>query len=280
MTKGVILTPAHIHRLRRGALSDREVPGLSIIVSAPDRKRWRFRRVIAGTTTIVELILGAFPDHSIDEARAWAAPLSKAAARGEDPREIKRVEGAMAMLVADAHAIYMEALRRGDRKKLKPRTIADKDVIYTRDIAPRLEPKVLADLAEDDCWDAVYDKATASKNRASLAKTHSISGVNSNARRRMIMSLSRYCQRLSRPAPRTKHVIGSARPLSENLHPRFSAFCRRRARTVDRSGVGISPHRRLSSDAAGLAHWRLSRLLARYLLVADLGGREPISVHI
>lgn len=166
MTKSVILTPAHIHRLTSGALSDREVPGLSIIVSAPDRKRWRFRRVIAGTKTIVELILGSFPDHSIDEARGWAAPLSKAVARGEDPRKIRRAEEALAMSVADAHKIYMAAMRRGDRKKLKPRTILDKDKMYIRDIGPRIGSRVLAELTEDDCWDAVYDKAKASKLRA------------------------------------------------------------------------------------------------------------------
>src|SRR3546814_7311268 len=70
------------------------------------------------------------------------------------------------MSVADAHIIYMAAMRRGDRKKLKPRTISDKDKMYTRDIGPRIGSKVLAQLTDDDCWDAVYDKAKASKHRA------------------------------------------------------------------------------------------------------------------
>lgn len=166
MTKSVILTPAHIDRLKSGALSDREVPGLSIVVSAPDRKRWRFKRIIAGTKTIVELILGPFPDYSINDAREWAAPLSKTTARGEDPRALKRAEEALAMSVADAHAIYLAAMRRGDRKKLKPRTISDKENIYDRDIGPRIGAVVLAELTEDECWDAVYDKAKASKCRA------------------------------------------------------------------------------------------------------------------
>lgn len=166
MTKSVILTPAHIERLKSGALADREVPGLSIIVAGPAKKQWRFKRVVAGTKKTVELILGPYPAFSIDEAREWAGPLSKAVVRGEDPRETRRAEEAQAMSVASAHVIYMAAMRRGDRKKLKPRTIADKEVIYTRDIAPRLGTKVLADLTEDDCWDAVYDKATASKSRA------------------------------------------------------------------------------------------------------------------
>lgn len=166
MNKSVILTPAHIERLKSGVLPDREVPGLSIIVSSPARKQWRFKRTVAGTKTAVELILGQFPDFSIDEAREWAAPLSKAVARGEDPRETKRAEEAKKMPVASAHAIYLAAMHRGDRKKLKPRTLADKDVIYTRDIEPRIGSKVLAELSEDECWDAVYDKAKASKHRA------------------------------------------------------------------------------------------------------------------
>lgn len=137
MTKTVILTPAHIERLKSGALADREVPGLSVVVSAADKKRWRFKRVISGTKTTVELILGSFPEHSIDDAREWAGPLSRAVARGEDPRAIKRAESALAMTVACAHAIYLAAMRRGDRKKLKPRTISDKDLPDHRGAAQR-----------------------------------------------------------------------------------------------------------------------------------------------
>jgi hypothetical protein len=166
MNKSVILTPAHIERLKSGALADRETPGLSIIVSSPAKKQWRFKRAVAGTKKVVELILGTFPEFSVDEAREWAAPLSKAVTRGEDPREIRRAEEAMKMSVASAHAIYLAALHRGDRKTLKPRTLADKDVIYTRDIGPRLGTKILSELTEDDCWDAVYDKAKAAKARA------------------------------------------------------------------------------------------------------------------
>lgn len=65
MTKSVILTrPTSIGYTT--ALPDREVPGLSIVVSGPDRKSWRFKRVVAGTKTTVELILGVYPDHLID----------------------------------------------------------------------------------------------------------------------------------------------------------------------------------------------------------------------
>lgn len=80
MRKSAILTPAHIERLKIGSLADREVPGLSIVVSGPARKKCRFKRVVAGTRKTVELILGFCPAFSIDEAREWAAPLSKAVA--------------------------------------------------------------------------------------------------------------------------------------------------------------------------------------------------------
>lgn len=166
MTKSVNLTPARIDRLSSGALADRQVAGLSIVATAGGKKRWRFRRAVFGTKTILELILGTFPDYSIGDAREWAEPLSRAVARGEDPRQSKREEEILATSVSAAHRLYMEAMRRGDRKQLKPRTLEDKDVIYTRDIGPRLGVRILGELTDDDCWDAVYDKARASKHRA------------------------------------------------------------------------------------------------------------------
>jgi hypothetical protein len=57
-------------------------------------------------------------------------------------------------------------MKRGDRKILKPRTLSDKEVIFTRDIKPRLGKKKPGELSENECWDAVYDKAGASKVRA------------------------------------------------------------------------------------------------------------------
>ena len=116
MSKPVKLTSAHIERLKGGAPADREVPGLSVVVAAHERKQRRFKRLVAGMKKTVELILGAYPAFSIDEAREWAASLSRATARGEDSRAIKREEDAMAMSVAGVHAIYLDAMRRGDRK--------------------------------------------------------------------------------------------------------------------------------------------------------------------
>ena len=62
--------------------------------------------------------------------------------------------------MADAYEFYIAAMRRGDRKILKPRTLYDKAVIFTRDIKPRLGRKKLGNLTENECWDAVYDKAS------------------------------------------------------------------------------------------------------------------------
>jgi hypothetical protein len=45
----------------------------------------------------------------------------------------------------------MAAMRRGDRKRPKPRTISDKDAMFTRDIKPRPNAIVLDELTEDEC---------------------------------------------------------------------------------------------------------------------------------
>ncbi len=108
------------------------------------------------------MTFGVFPAKSIGAARRWAASLNEVIERGVDPRDEARAEKAKAMLVSEAHAIYITAMHRGDRMKLRPRTLHDKQVIFTRDIKLRLGKKTLRELTEDECWDAVYDKAKAS----------------------------------------------------------------------------------------------------------------------
>lgn len=166
MKKAVNLSPSRIEALCEGKYPDGFVPGLCVIVSGSGKRAWVFRRRVARSGTIVTLRLGGFPAYSIGAARDWASKLNEAIERGLDPREVERIERAKTMSVAEAHAVYMTAMRRGDRKTLKPRTLEDKTKIFTRDIEPRLGKKVLGELTEDECWDAVYDKAKSSKVRA------------------------------------------------------------------------------------------------------------------
>jgi integrase len=166
MEKALNLSPSRIETLPEGKYPDAFVPGLCVIVSHSGKKTWQFRRRVAGSATIVTLRLGGFPTHSIGMAREWGGKLNEAIERGVDPREAERIEKARSMSLADAHAIYMAAMHRGDRKTLKPRTLYDKHAIYRRDVEPRLGKKMLSELTEDECWNAVYDKAKVSKVRA------------------------------------------------------------------------------------------------------------------
>ena len=160
------ISPFSLDQLPEGRHPDPLVAGLCVIVSRSGRKIWQFRRRVAKSGSIVALKLGAFPAYSIPDARKWAEGLNLVIERGEDPRVAMRIEKARAISVEDAHSLYIGALRRGDRKTLKPRTLADKAVIFARDILPRLGHKALGELTENECWDAVYDKAKASKDRA------------------------------------------------------------------------------------------------------------------
>ena len=166
MEKAHKFSPSSIDALAAGKYFDPLTPGLCVIVGRGGKKNWMFRRRIARSETIVTLKLGAFPAHPIPVARAWATKLNEAIERGEDPRVEIRIGKARALTVSDAHELYITAMRRGDRKTLKPRTLYDKAVIFTRDIQPRLGRKTLGVLTENECWDAVYDKAKASKVRA------------------------------------------------------------------------------------------------------------------
>lgn len=166
MKENFRFNPSGIASLETGRHSDPVVPGLYVTVSRTGRKIWLFRRRVPQSDRTVELTFGAFPAKSIGAARRWAVSLNEVIERGIDPREEARAEKAKAMSVSAAHVIYNAAMRRGDRKTLKPRTLYDKEVIFARDIEPRLGKKVLGELTEDECWDAVYDKAKASKVRA------------------------------------------------------------------------------------------------------------------
>lgn len=166
MGKARNFNASSIDGLAQGRHFDPIVAGLCVVVSRTGRKVWQYRRRISRSGGTVELKLGTFPAHSIAAARQWGARLNEAIERGVDPREEARIESAEAMSLSDAHAIYMAAMRRGDRKTLKPRTLDDKEKIFVRDVEPRLGRKALGKLTEDECWDAVYDKAKSSKVRA------------------------------------------------------------------------------------------------------------------
>lgn len=160
-------TSSGVHSIFLEKYRDPITPGLCAIIDAAGRKSWVYRRRVAKTPTVVQLKLGTYPTYSLAEARDWATKLNQAAERGVDPRAVLRAERILdEMTVENAHGLYLEALRRGDRKSLKPRTLYDKAAIYTRDIGPRLGEKQLLKLTEDECWDAVYDKAKGSKHMA------------------------------------------------------------------------------------------------------------------
>lgn len=167
MGKSQNFSPASIDALQSGARQDPLTAGLCVIANGDGRKIWRFRRRVARSGTVVTLKLGPFPAYSIPVARKWASALNEMIERGEDPRVAMRTEKAQQELtVKKAHEIYIAAMKRGDRKTLRPRTLSDKAVIFRRDIEPRLGSKALYDLTENECWDAVYDKSKASKDRA------------------------------------------------------------------------------------------------------------------
>lgn len=167
MGKAQKLSPSSLDALTSGMQSDPLVAGLCVIVSAAGKKTWRFRRRIAKSGVIVTLTLGTYPAYTIPMAREWASDLNEAIERGMDPRQaIREGKAREELTVEKAHARYMEVMKRGERRQLKPRTIYDKEVMFTRDIAPRLGKNPLHDLTEDECWNAVYDKAKVSKVRA------------------------------------------------------------------------------------------------------------------
>jgi integrase len=164
------LTPSLVDDLRAGRLGDSKTGALWIEALRSGKKRWLYRRRISGGGEI-KLSLGLYPAYSIADARAWANGLNLQVDAGTDPRETAREELRLSTMSVDrAHELYMDAVREGRSSRAKrlnkPRTIADKEDIYRRDIAPRLGRKIIYDVTEGDLIKLVEAKGKKARVRA------------------------------------------------------------------------------------------------------------------
>ena len=171
MAKTIAFTPATLDALNKGHLSDPLTPGLMIEVLEGGKKRWRFRRKIAGKLVIISVFGGRYPATSIATAREWARPLNEQVEAGIDPREARReAEKRSGMTVAKAHSLYMIAVDEGRssraRRPNKPRTIKDKRKIFACDIEPKLGKRCIYDVTERDLIKLVQAKGKTAKVRA------------------------------------------------------------------------------------------------------------------
>ena len=171
MTRKQTLTPSAIDALAREMLKDPFTPGLSIHLLSSGKKVWKYTRRVASNGTLLRRSLGAYPGYSIAAARQWADELNKMVEAGEDPRDIWReAERRTSMTVKKAHDLYMEAVRQGRssraKRRNKPRTVADKIAIFSRDIEPQLGKKIIYDVTEGDLIALVEKKGKTAQVRA------------------------------------------------------------------------------------------------------------------
>lgn len=171
VTKKVALTPASIDALQIGSLRDLLTPGLAIEALKSGKKRWGYRRQVAGTKIMATLSGKLFPAQNIADARRWARLLNENTEAGIDPRVALREEkNRQDFTVSRAHALYMTAVKEGRASRAKrpnkPRTISDKLEIYHRDIAPRLANRNVFEVTERDLILLVEAKGKTAKVRA------------------------------------------------------------------------------------------------------------------
>ena len=72
MAKKSTFSPAAIDALRKGLLADPQTPGLALEALPSGKKRWRYRRLVAGTKKVATLFGGLFPAQTMAGAREWA----------------------------------------------------------------------------------------------------------------------------------------------------------------------------------------------------------------
>ena len=171
MAKKCTFSPATIDGLRQGLLLDSASIGLAIEVLGTGKKRWRFRRQVAGKKVVATMFGGLYPTISIAAARDWARSLNEFVEAGTDPREAVRAEKSRATMTVDrAHELYMVAVHQGRSSRAKrvnkPRTIKDKEDIYKLDIAPKLARRSIYDVSERDLIGLVEAKGKTARIRA------------------------------------------------------------------------------------------------------------------
>jgi integrase len=171
MARKIALTPASVDALQKGLLADLLTPGLTVEALGSGKKRWRYRRQLAGQAVVVTIKGELFPAQSIADARVWARGLNEQVEAGIDPREALREEQLRnAMTVTCAHEYYMDAVREGRASRAKrpnkPRTIRDKLKIYKLDIAPKLAKRSIYEVTEADLIRIVEAKGRVAKIRA------------------------------------------------------------------------------------------------------------------
>jgi integrase len=164
-------SPKAIEALMTGRLPDPQTAGLFVEVHTargePSRV-WKYRRRVSGGASreARKATLGPFPTYSIADARAWAAALNECAERGIDPAEKLRERRAAGVTVAEAHGLYMKAVRSGERRGLKPRTILGKEQIWSCDVKRQIGDRTLQEITDEDLWSLVLTKGQTAPVRA------------------------------------------------------------------------------------------------------------------
>ena len=176
MATKIAFTPAALDSLSRGSraaccLEDPQTPGLRIELHKTGLKSWKYRRRIRGGRGVVKMTLGAYPAHSIADARKWARELNDRVEVGIDPREeMRKDEAYRAMTVEKAHGLYMTAVVEGRSSRAKrpnrPRTITDKLKIFNLDIKPKIGGRIIYEVTERDLIQLVETKGKNAKVRA------------------------------------------------------------------------------------------------------------------
>ncbi len=158
----VKLTDTYIKALptpeKRTQISDGRAPNLVLILFPSGARVWYWRGRIEGS--IASIKLGPYPDHSLIEARAWAAEQRKLRAVGENPAAKLKAARAkkVAELVDQARTVDAIWAIYFDRHVSKLKDANNQRAKYVNELKPIIGRRPISSITYDELVDIVLAK--------------------------------------------------------------------------------------------------------------------------
>jgi integrase len=159
---------------KRTFISDTVASGLYLVIQTSGKKSWVVGRRLNGK--LVKMLLGHFPEFSVEQAREESKKYLQAFDRGEDPRDVRRSEkDARQATQAQTVAVVGETWLKRDQSPETHRSARDPESFYRNWLKPEWGNRPISSITKKDCIaliDKVRDEISINRSRRFFSFMH------------------------------------------------------------------------------------------------------------